>query len=240
MGDSRVAYSFYELLNLAYVNNHEGKNISNQLTPFLNEHVKLRIVPKGGRIHAFGDTVRYMYVSIYGEYCVLSHTFHGQNNVLARRYSPQLLGISEVVNGLPTYEITIIALTECILLEVEKDYFINEIIRDGRISIIIIKNLTEKISMQSKRSERLLFYDSTDNLLIYIYQKWLEAKGNSEKLQIDTKRNDIADELGVNVRTLFRCLDKLKSDGLILIVRGKITVSNAQINQIKKRITGLI
>ncbi|MEG1858187.1 MAG: Crp/Fnr family transcriptional regulator, partial [Pseudoflavonifractor sp.] len=53
--------------------------------------------------------------------------------------------------------------------------------------------------------------------------------------RIETKNALIADTVGINVRTLYRALNQLKSEGLLSVVKGCIVVTGTQLQEIKKR-----
>ena len=48
-------------------------------------------------------------------------------------------------------------------------------------------------------------------------------------------RSDLANQLFINLRTLYRYLDDFKEHGYITIVKGKIIISEKEFNKLKKR-----
>ncbi|MCH4285850.1 helix-turn-helix domain-containing protein [Amedibacillus hominis] len=55
-------------------------------------------------------------------------------------------------------------------------------------------------------------------------------------ITVKKTRNDLYEEIGISVKTLNRTISKLKDEGLINIYKGKITMSQHQLDTAKQRI----
>ena len=52
--------------------------------------------------------------------------------------------------------------------------------------------------------------------------------GNKSMVTVPFTRNQLEEELGINIKTLNRTIKKLKDTGLIVIVKGKLTLNRDQ------------
>ena len=76
-----------------------------------------------------------------------------------------------------------------------------------------------------------------ENLLIYIHQY---CTGRRLPAILPVERKTMAEELGINLRTLYRYISRLKEEGLIAIERGKISVSEEQFQQLDKLVSQIL
>ena len=104
------------------------------------------------------------------------------------------------------------------------------------VSYTCVKSMARSVSRNYSHIERLRLFTPKENMLNYLYRKWVE---NGENLQqplcIREKRAVIADELGITVRTVCRILSSLKEEGLITTEKnGNIHCSPEQLAKIRK------
>ena len=64
------------------------------------------------------------------------------------------------------------ALEECVVLYVQKDYFIRCLEENGRFALWILKYAINNISHMSTKSDRLIFSDAREHMLYYILDYW--------------------------------------------------------------------
>lgn len=230
----------YNLLDAAYTNAAEKDKIAEKIRPYLNKHTNLRFIPKGGKIFSTLDPIKHVYLLVYGEYCSVRYSSKGQYNMLARRKGLQFLGLIEVINKFSFYEATTEVISDSIVIEIEKNYFMQQILSDTRIAMIVINNLGLKLMDSVHNTDKHLFYDSTYKFSIYVYRAWTNAEVHGERLKIEESKEFIAQEIGVSLRSIYRSIKDLKEKNLISVHKGKIFVTKQQFEGIKNHLSELI
>ena len=92
--------------------------------------------------------------------------------------------------------------------------------------------------MMSVRSDYLLFSDAKEHLMFYILEYWNKYYDGSGSCIVSMKNDNVAAELGISTRTLYRTQNVLKEEGTISMMRGKIIVNESQIKKIRNFFSG--
>ena len=74
-------------------------------------------------------------------------------------------------------------------------------------------------------NDLLLLHSVRDRILLYLYHS---GEGARFPFKLPVKREAMAQNLNISLRTLFRQLDALEADGIICIEHGKIILTQAQ------------
>ena len=205
-----------------------------KITPYLNDYIQIQRVPKYGYITQDEYAVTKVYYVIKGVYSVARISEKGKINILAKRHAPQFIGIDSAVTQKKISTATTQALEDCVVLIINQNYFVRCLRENGDFAVEIVRNLTSKLRNSSKRSDRLLFSSSKEQLLYYIYRYCLEHVQKGPVFKIAEKKEDIADEIGISVRTLYRAMNLLKEEDAISIRDGYIFVTQKQYEQISR------
>ena len=108
--------------------------------------------------------------------------------------------------------------------------------------IHFLRLVSAKVALKLYRSSynrgAKLFYPPQFLLLDYLisYVEPLISHTKEPFITIKKTRNDLYEEIGISVKTLNRTISKLKDEGLINIYKGKITMSQHQLDTAKQRI----
>ena len=78
-------------------------------------------------------------------------------------------------------------------------------------------------------NDLLLMNDIRRNILFNVYQ---QCENQTFPVTLNAKKEELARELNMNLRTLYRHLDRLYKENLLTPVHGKITISQKQYAQI--------
>lgn len=204
------------------------------LNPYLNEYIKVITVPQKHYITREEEIIKKVYYVISGSYCVMKFSKKGKINIHDRRSAPQFIGIDRAVNRTIESFSNSLALEKCIVLEISQNYFVDCLKENGELAVMVIKNLTAKLAKMTIRSDCRMFKDSREQLLFYIYQYWNENNAGKASCKIMEKNGQIADDIGISERTLYRAMNDLKEKNYISVKKGYITVAEEQIQRIKE------
>lgn len=218
------------------VNCQEEKNSFDleSIKPYLDDHMRVRVIPKEGYIVKEGDVVKYVYFVITGEFFMMRLSETGKNNVLKRKVAPQFIGIDRILNDQMPSSASNMVIRKCIVLEIELSYFVDSIRKSGELGLLILKNTVEKLTEASYRADRLLFQDSRTRLLYYICEHWDKHHKGKGVCVIEVSNTYIADDIGISTRTLYRVLNELKAEGLVSTKGGNMVITYDQMMKMRE------
>ena len=228
-----------KLFQIAYVDNKNGSINREQIAPYLNPYITLRIIEKGEDIIRPMDTLRSINMIVKGKAYFIRVSPKGDINMLAATAAPMFIGVTQLFSNDKTFYSQILAAERCIVLDIDSSYFLQEIRRDGNAAMIIIDSLSKIVERNHERMDRMVFLSAADNFMAYICRKWLEHGEfgpNDDPLYIKERHGVIATDIGISVRTLYRAVNKLKEENLITIQKGGVMMFTVeQLNEIRRR-----
>lgn len=178
-----------------------------------------------------GSELDYIFIQVKGMSYVTKYTLDGRRIIAATFGGAQIFGLIEAINGSKTYMGTVITLSDCILVKVKKEKFLQAMYSDLVTASITIKCLADFSTYSIETIESKAAISSYENLIIYLYNKTL---GKKLPHAISDKKEFIADLLQINKRTLYRYLDKLSKEGIISRSRQDINISKDNLDKIEK------
>lgn len=174
---------------------------------------------------------------VKGEFSLIRNSTEGNRSMVDRVWGPDFLGIPQLVTSDKIFYSQITAITECLAIRINLKFFKEAMENNCFISQACVKSMAKSVSRNYRCIERFLLFTPKENMIAYLYRKWMENGGDSKApLCIREKRAAIADELGVTVRTVCRILSSMKEEGLITTEKnGTIHCSPEQLMMIQKR-----
>lgn len=230
----KLSDDLYQIMKIVESHNHREKFEVELIRPYLNEYIKVITVPQNHYIVREDEIIKKVYYVITGLYCVTRFSENGKINVQDQRRAPQFIGVDRAVDRHIESPSNSLALKTCIVLEIHQDYFVECLKENGNLAVMVIKNITAKLAKVSMRSDSRRFNDSRKQLMFYIYQYWKENNTGHTLCEIREKNGQIADDIGISERTLYRAINCLKEEMLISVKKGYIVVTKEQIEKIKE------
>lgn len=225
--------SFFQIMKLVIQYHTLNTPLSVEvLEPFLNPHLTLRSITKGDYITTINTPVKKVYYVVSGTFSMVRSSKDGKNTIRIIN-APSFLGIDCTVLDYDDFYPDNRALENCLVLEIDQEYFINSIKQNGELCFEILHEICQKFYHASFRYDQTLFYDPPTKLMIYIINHWLANHKNQKKHMIKVTNSRIAEEIGISIRTFYRAVNKLKTENLISIVSGNICVTQEQINKLQ-------
>lgn len=209
-----------------------------EVKPFLNEYIRMRVVPRNGMIHYGEINANHVCYTIKGSYFNYRIAKNGKVNLLSKIKAPEWSCVDKVLDADNSNIVEAKALEECVVLDIDGEYFINCIKENGELGVYFMKKLLTLVSVMSVRSDYLLFSDAKEHLMFYILEYFNHRYDGSGNCKIDMKNDYIAAEIGISTRTLYRIQNVLKSEGIISVKNSKIIVNEMQIKRIRDFFSG--
>lgn len=224
-----------ELLKM--VEKTSAQNIkSKDLQPFINQYMSFAYYESNETIIAAGQRLSEIIYIVKGEFRLSRNSMEGGQVMITRVWGPDFLGIPQLIADDKTFYSEIRAVTDCLAMKFNCKLFLRAMQSSAAVSFACVKSMSQVMSRNYQYIERLRLFSAKENMINYLFRKWMEAGGDLEKpLCVKEKRAEIADELGITVRTVCRILNSLKESGLLTTENnGTIHCAPEQIRRIRK------
>lgn len=226
-----------QIVLLAKEKQKEGTCLKQEhVEKLLNDRMKIRRVSKNEYITTEYMEEKKVYYVLSGSFLMMRNSKDGKNNVMDLKQAPQFLGIDKAV--MPEEDYTFsdnLAKESCLVLEIDREYFIRSLKEEAELGFEIIKVLCRRLVNASYRADRALFYTNEEQLMIYLMVYWSNHHGGQSECTVRLKNSYIAEEIGISIRGFYRTLDKLKKEALLTVVKGNIVVTQEQIKEMSAR-----
>ena len=174
------------------------------------------------------DRLKYVYVLVDGEIKVVSEFENGSIYAFASIFPLSFIGELEVLSEEKEYAVTIEAMTECLIIQINAVDFAGWIEADAGVLLQVARGLAKKMYPTSSEMGNIMFQSSKSKVEYYLAKYCNQKIKDSELLKVEKNRQEIADEIGSSIKTVNRNIKKLKEEGLVSVKKGKIFVSKAQ------------
>lgn len=173
-----------------------------------------------------GDRANLAVLLTKGRIRVCTEFANGQRFIFGSMEVPDLIGDLEILAEQEYYSATNEAVTDCEGIAMRADTFLEWMRLDNDFAVSVAKRLAAKMYPTSKEAGRVKFLPSLERLQDYIVKRLGSIK--TDTFILHTSRQQIADDIGTSVKTVNRCVTKLKDAGLISLFHGKIMLNNEQ------------
>jgi len=198
----------------------------------IRERCHIKRVSANVNIFHKSEPMEHVYILCEGECDVLAEFKEGYLYVFGKAKGFQMIGEQEVLAGETNSAATVRTKTACRFLLVSTEDFWEWIQHDPHAAIILLKVLARRLHAASSRAGERNYFPSIYLLKKFLLKEYVEAE--QENFRIPKARQQIADELGISLRSVQRGVDDLKREGLIKIVKGKIIINRTGYENINK------
>ncbi|MDL2293146.1 Crp/Fnr family transcriptional regulator [Ruminococcaceae bacterium OttesenSCG-928-D13] len=154
----------------------------------------------------------------------------------------ELFGEQETLAGMPIIAADIRAKTACRFLAISEADYLRWVQSDTGIMQKRVRYMLNQLLDQASRERSALFLSSTARLAGFLaayYEGHAKARAEDGTLAVRQTRVAVAEEIGVSLRTVNRCVEKLQRCGAIGLSRGKPTITADQYEALKKHSGGI-
>lgn len=225
----------YEILSLAFQNKFTPSSVKKAFSPYLTDQITLKSVKKNTYIIQMGEPVKKVLILLTGQCYVVNHDNTG-NRIITDSMKPvQLFGLYEMLNHMPSYSASVASAENVTFLEIPARLLMKQLESDIKSTLLVARYLSSltEYSFRQRSSER--FLSEYENLLLYLYRKTF---GKKAPVSLKLNRKTMSEELNINLRTLYRYLNKLKEENQIAIIHSLIVLSDNQLRMLEARVQG--
>lgn len=200
-----------------------------ELDKFMDEGAVVQ-VKAGTRFITAREAITKVWILIAGDVNVLEEYRTGIVYIFQENRTPSVFGEMELIADLDFFMASLIAKTECLLVTLPvksyRDYLKNK-------PLLLFKRaqINLKVLLEGEHENRIyLQLQSIDRMKLY-FIKHYEVKGAEAVCILRVTHQQIADETGYSVKTVFRSVNKLKVQGYLSVQGQKIRIEEEQYNK---------
>lgn len=220
-----------------YIKNEAAKNFIKRMPDCIKEVSSIRKIKKGKIVVLKEHYIEKIYIHCEGEMKVRNEFENGFIYDFAIIKPISYIGAMEVMATKEIYTSTLESITECIVVEIPKDSFVQWINTDHQLSLEVLHFVSKSMYAQSLKTGEVLAYPAICILINYLINVF-ESENNKE-IFIDKTREEIASILGFSVRTINRNLKVLKDENLVTVNRKGIFITNRQYEKLYKKLDSI-
>lgn len=143
------------------------------------------------------------------------------------------IGDVTVLAGRPKVSVTIETCCPSTVLFFTRTDFEFWMERDPHLVREMARKVAGKLYQSSYGRGKELFFSSPRRLMEYLFR---ETAGAAELVRLSATRQQMAEELGMSLKTVDRTVSKLRQEGLLTVQRGKICISSDQRERMAERL----
>lgn len=173
---------------------------------------------------------------------VINQTDSGAEVITLRLSQGDLIGVSEHVLHSMRYIASIKSCTQLIVAELDSQTFANWLYSYPCFVNFVLKNLVTRLHYTADFSANCQSSTSKINLAKYFVDRYRFESNSSvdpenETIIINETHEIIGNFLGIHTRTVERHIRALKQEGLISTTKGKVSISQAQYQELLRYVT---
>lgn len=183
--------------------------------------MRSRTVRAGTIIAHGGQPLEKLFLLLGGSCRVLNYSYEGKRVFAGAVSRPQIFGLYELVSGIPTHTATLECMSGCQIVEVSADRALSCLKSRPEAAFGALRFLALFTDDLLRRSNRITMHSERESLLLYFYAA---CRGKPLPVRIPVKKEELAELLNLNLRTLYRRLDELSAGGFLCRNHGKMEV----------------
>lgn len=188
-------------------------------------------ISKGKVLFTQGEKAGSLYIIIKGRATVLNTIDWSINNIVDIIERPHIIGLMEVMNHSSRVSSYVVAISDMVLYHINGNDFLQIIKHDSILcfdTLMVMSVVTENTMLSAEIKKT---FPAQDVLGFYLFQ--FGKNHLNEELKIS--RAELAEELHINLRTLFRYLEDFKKNGYIKNKQRKIVIGEKELKKLSDR-----
>lgn len=186
------------------------------------------------------DPSRMVYYLIKGCVSVVTNQPLVSRHTLAEVTAPDFFGEYEALGGMPSYIAEVRAVTPCRLIAFPSDAYLTWMHSDPDLFFQHVHRILNSLLSQTANERNLHFLDAAGKVSQFLIRAYEKSDKLPETGRLSATRTEIAETTGNSVRTVNRAITKLASRGLVSVKNGKLHLTTAQYEALKKEMESFL
>ncbi len=190
----------------------------------------VRKYEEGAFLFFEGDPPAALYLILEGHIALVRHSPEGRDIVLDVMRPGNMVGELAVFEGVP-YSASAKALDHVQVVAIPRDKFLHMLRRYPRMATAVIYDLTRRVRHLSDLVQSLVI-ERVEQRLARILLRLAKISGERTEdgwvITLPLTRQDLADMAGTTVETAIRTLSRMRKEGIVDTVHGRIVIRDAE------------
>jgi CRP-like cAMP-binding protein len=199
------------------------------LSPELVQKVQKSSVKKkffaGGQIFAEGDEATFLPIVLRGKIKIVRFPDVGKEVILGVFQTGEIFAIPPALDG-KKFPATAVAMEETEILLLPRPDFLALIEESSEFSSVVMQRMCGILRDRSQTIKILATPSPEQRVATVLLRLAAEAGNGNKPVQIQFRRQDIAEMSGLTTETTIRAITSLAGKGLIKIIRRKIVIDD--------------
>ena len=193
------------------------------------EHIISAKVKKGDYVLKAGEPCNTVYFLLKGKVTGEAYTSNGKAYTFLDFSQIRVLGDYELFYDCEEYLVSIRAEQNCSLLKLSADQYMNWIKQDVNALYMRTKNILAVLTFERSIDREYLQKSSKERLCLLL-AKFYETgvKDKNGLYTVQHTQVELADKIGVNLRSVQRSIASLEKEQLVQLKKGKMVISHEQ------------
>ncbi len=186
-------------------------------------------VKKNESLLVAGKPSKTVYIILQGHVIGMDYKKMGQVYSFMDFTKMYIVGDFEIFTDCSDYCVSIYTTQECKLLKISSSSYLYWIQHDENALYLRLKNILQTITFERKIDREYLFMtcqERLENFLLMFYET--NQNTSLKTVKVNISQGELADKIGVNIRSLQRSIKSLEEKELISNEHGKISISYEQ------------
>lgn len=212
------------------------------MPPDIRQHVIIKKHPPGGLIHQKDCELQYFGIVAKGENRVINEFENGKVYMIETNHAIDFIGEVTILAKKEKTSVTIEAVTENTIIYLPRKDAEKWVATDEAILRKMAERTAFKLYRSSYNNGLKLFYPPAYLLADYLVKLYEQGfpcaaaltSGRLKPFTLQKTRDRLAEELGMNIKTLDRTVRTMHQEGYFSLVKGKITLTFEQNIKLKE------
>ena len=200
-----------------------------QIAPYLVYHKKANSY----LFHVY-QPLEYIYILLEGTCSTEKYNHGGRLFTDSNRVAMQIFGLVEAMTDYDYHTVSIKCVTDCVYARIPLDLYLQVIQSDPSLMMMSMQFLCIFFKEHIQTTDQLMLDTPRRSILTRLYQY---CTGLPFPVTVQTKKEELAQDLNMNLRTLYRQLDKLYEENLVSSHKGKIHITREQYLKIESELS---
>lgn len=199
----------------------------------LSDYIYMQTLKPGHVLISADDSCGNVYILLKGRLQAIEEHVSDEDFHFLDINAIEIIGDFELFSEYKTRLITLTTLETSLCLVIPAREYLSWIKNDSHALFLRIQMLISQFASQTRAERQKYFMDNRTRLLAFLYEECQKAPSAAD-IAIPHTRQLIASHLGCSVRTVNRMVTALQKEHLISLKHGKIHISEAQLEELKK------
>ncbi|MDR1540509.1 MAG: Crp/Fnr family transcriptional regulator [Clostridiales bacterium] len=211
------------IIKVAFADGFDPKQLEQSFFKEISQSKEIFLHVKKGEIFVRqGFPADRMHILLRGAARATVLSQDGECAVLDVLNAPTFFGITEIILEQALYGASVQADSECVLACMPASEYLSMIHEDNGAAFATVRHLAW-LAKRNMDKSKLKAIACPKNILIYFLCQ--SSEGKTLPYTVTLTRKQLSEELHINLRTLYRYLEQLESEGMIKLYHGKIVIS---------------